>query len=56
MPDKITIFQKPIELVARTPEAIRQQVTETVWHEIGHHFGLSEHAVRKAQSKRFGRR
>ncbi len=53
LPDKITIFQKPIEMVARTPDAIRQTVVETVWHEIGHYFGLSEHAVRQAQEKRF---
>lgn len=53
LPDKITIFQKPIETVARTPQAVREEVAKTVWHEIGHHFGLSEHAVRQAQIKRF---
>lgn len=51
-PDKITIFQRSIELVAHSPEAIREQVAMTVWHEIGHHFGLSEHAVRRAEEKR----
>lgn len=55
LPDKISIFQQPIELVAQTPERIRQVVAETVWHEIGHYFGLSEAAVRKAQVKRFRR-
>ncbi len=52
LPDKITIFQRSIELVAHSPEAIREQVAMTVWHEIGHHFGLSEHAVRQAETKR----
>lgn len=52
MPDKITIFQQPIESVAATPEAIREQVATTVWHEIGHHFGLSEHAVRTAERRK----
>lgn len=52
MPDKITIFQQPIESVAATPEAVREQVAKTVWHEIGHHFGLSEHAVRTAERRR----
>ncbi len=54
LPDKITVFQRPIETVARTPQAVRKEVAKTVWHEIGHYFGLSEHAVRKAQTKRFG--
>lgn len=52
LPDTITIFQRPIEAVAATPEAIRKQVADTVWHEIGHHFGLSEDAVRRAERRR----
>ncbi|MFH0828852.1 MAG: metallopeptidase family protein [Candidatus Kerfeldbacteria bacterium] len=56
LPDKITIFQRSIEVVARTPEAISEEVRKTVWHEIGHHFGLSEHAVRKAQARRYPRK
>lgn len=41
-PDKITIFQKPIERVCRTEKELREKVREVVLHEIGHHFGLSE--------------
>lgn len=52
LPDKITIFQIPIESVAGTPEAVRGEVARTVWHEIGHHFGLSEQAVRQAERRR----
>ena len=46
LPDKITIFKKSIEQVARTEEEIKAQVRATVVHEIGHHFGLSEHDLR----------
>jgi len=42
LPDKITIFQKSIEMVARTDEEIKKKVKDTVLHEIGHHFGLSD--------------
>lgn len=42
LPDKITIYQGPIERYARTPEAIRRQVQRTVVHEIAHHFGIEE--------------
>lgn len=42
LPDKITIFQGPIEQVYRTPEAIRAGVRHTVIHELAHHFGISD--------------
>lgn len=54
LPDKITIFQKAIEAIAQTPEAIKAQVKSTVWHEIAHHFGFDEERVRKLARKRGG--
>jgi predicted Zn-dependent protease with MMP-like domain len=48
VPDKIIIFQQPIERVCRTPAQIRDCVRKTVLHEIGHHFGLGEDALRDA--------
>jgi predicted Zn-dependent protease with MMP-like domain len=48
IPDKIVIFQGPIEQVYRTPAQIRAQVRRTVLHEIGHHFGLDEGELRAA--------
>ncbi len=41
-PDKITIFQGPIERVCRGSAAIRAQVRKTVLHELAHHFGISD--------------
>jgi len=51
LPDKITIFQEPIEMLAKTPEEISELVKITVWHEIAHHFGFNETQVRKLQQK-----
>ena len=48
VPDKIVIFQRPIEQVCRTPAQVRAQVRQTVLHEIGHHFGLDEAQLRDA--------
>jgi predicted Zn-dependent protease with MMP-like domain len=42
LPDRITIFQKPIEGMCRTREEIKHAVQETVMHEIGHYFGLDD--------------
>lgn len=43
LPDRITIFQRPIELVAGDDEdEIRRQVRQTVIHEIAHYYGISD--------------
>jgi predicted Zn-dependent protease with MMP-like domain len=47
LPDKISIYQRPIEQVCRTPEAIRAQVRHTVLHELAHHFGISDDRLRE---------
>lgn len=52
LPDKITIFQRPIERAARSEEEIREIVKNTVWHEIAHHFGSDERRVREVEVKR----
>ena len=55
LPDKITIFRKPILAWAGTPDEVRGIVRDTVWHEIAHHFGFSERAVRARERKRADR-
>jgi predicted Zn-dependent protease with MMP-like domain len=52
LPDKITIFKNSIEKVYFRAEDIKKAVTDTVWHEIAHHFGMDEHQVRQAEQKR----
>ncbi len=42
LPDRITLFQGPIEGACRGPGEIREQIRETVIHEIAHHFGISD--------------
>ena len=46
LPDKITIFYRPLLRACRTPDRIRRQVRTTVIHEIGHFFGLNDKAIR----------
>jgi predicted Zn-dependent protease with MMP-like domain len=48
MPDKIIIYQKPIENIAKTEDEIKELVRKVVMHEIGHYYGLSDHELRKA--------
>ena len=56
MPDRITIFQGPIERQARSPEHLATLVADTVWHEVAHYFGMDEHQVRAAERRRRKRR
>ena len=51
LPDKITIFQKPIEGVCRNDREIEAEVQKVVRHEIAHHFGISDDALRMIEDK-----
>ncbi len=42
LPDRVLIYRGPILRSCATAAEVRQQVCETVIHEIGHHFGLSD--------------
>lgn len=42
LPDKISIYQGPIESICRTDDEVREQVRTTVLHEIGHYFGIDD--------------
>jgi predicted Zn-dependent protease with MMP-like domain len=43
LPDRIILFQRPIEAVAgEDPEAVRQEVRTTVIHEVAHYYGIDE--------------
>ena len=52
LPDKITIFRLPILRISRTNKEVKKQVRDTVLHEIGHHFGMSEEQIHDAMKER----
>jgi predicted Zn-dependent protease with MMP-like domain len=51
LPDRISIYQKPIEEACDDDEDIRQCVAETVIHEFGHYFGLSEEEIEEIEER-----
>ncbi len=51
LPDRISIYQRAIEIRAATPSEIRALVAEVVEHEIGHHFGLSDEELAQAMGE-----
>jgi predicted Zn-dependent protease with MMP-like domain len=42
LPDRITIFQKPLEAQCGSAAEIKREIVNTVKHEIAHYFGLDE--------------
>ncbi len=42
MPDKISIYRRPILMRCRTDQEIRELVQRVVRHEIAHHFGIDD--------------
>ena len=51
LPDRILIFQKPIERQARTAAAARRLVRRVVIHEVGHYFGFSDPELRRLEAE-----
>ena len=45
MPDQIAIFRGPILRIAHNREEAVAQIRDTVIHELGHYFGLSDDAM-----------
>jgi predicted Zn-dependent protease with MMP-like domain len=47
LPDKITLFRRPILAVCRTPEEVEARVRSVVIHELAHHFGIDDDRLRE---------
>ena len=50
MPDKITIFQKPIEAKCKNDTEIKAEIRRVVQHEIAHHFGIGDTRLRQLEN------
>ena len=42
LPDRIFIYQRPIERLCRSDDEVRERVKRVIKHEVAHHFGLTE--------------
>jgi predicted Zn-dependent protease with MMP-like domain len=51
LPDRISIYQRPIEEECEDDDEIRECVAETVIHEFGHYFGMSEEEIEAIEEK-----
>ena len=51
LPDRISLYQRPIEEDAEDREDVIVAIAETLIHEIGHYFGLSEEEIEEIEDK-----
>jgi len=45
LPDRITVFQKPIEAICNSRMELIEEVQRTVVHEVAHYFGIDEDRI-----------
>jgi predicted Zn-dependent protease with MMP-like domain len=51
LPDRILLFQGPLERESEDPEDLVVGIGETLIHEIGHYFGLSEEEIEEIEER-----
>jgi predicted Zn-dependent protease with MMP-like domain len=51
LPDRITLYQHPIEEDCEDEDEMRVVIGETLIHEIGHYFGLSEQEIEEIEER-----
>jgi predicted Zn-dependent protease with MMP-like domain len=51
LPDRITLFQRPIEEDCEDEDDVRAVIGETLIHEVGHYFGLSEEEIEEIEER-----
>jgi predicted Zn-dependent protease with MMP-like domain len=51
LPDKVTLFQGPIEDASEDEDDVGVAIGETLIHEIGHYFGLSEEEIEEIEER-----
>ncbi len=51
LPDCIMIYRGPLERMSTTAEELKENVRQTVVHEVGHYFGLDEEELRNLEDQ-----
>ena len=51
LPDKITIFKKPLMHVSSDLADLKKRVGNTVWHEVAHYYGLDHLRIHQLENR-----
>lgn len=50
LPDKITLFRGPLCGQAASLQELQEEIRHTLWHEIGHYYGLDHDRIAELES------
>jgi predicted Zn-dependent protease with MMP-like domain len=53
LPDQIIIYRRPLERMSSTLDDLRENVRQTVIHEVGHYFGFDEEELQRLEEENF---
>jgi predicted Zn-dependent protease with MMP-like domain len=51
LPDRILIYQRPLERISTTLQELEENIRQTVVHEVGHYFGFDEEELRELEEE-----
>ena len=49
LPDRIIIYRQPLERISSNFKELKENIRQTVIHEVGHHFGFDEEGLRRIE-------
>lgn len=49
LPDKITLFKGPLTRSVDSFDALQERIRHTLWHEIGHYYGLDHRRIHELE-------
>ncbi len=49
LPDKITLFRKPLQRQSNSPDDLKEHIRHTLWHEIAHYYGLNHDHINELE-------
>ena len=53
LPDRILIYQRPLERISASLQELEENIRQTVIHEVGHYFGFDEEELRELEEEIF---
>ena len=51
LPDKITLFKRPMELSSGSLAELKSRIGRTIWHEVAHYYGLDHVRIYDLEQK-----
>ena len=51
LPDKITLFKKPLMSISKDIGELTKNIKHTIWHEVAHYYGLNHEMIHSLERK-----